>query len=247
MMQFKCRDLSVGYNQQSVLSNLNFEINSGDYFCIIGENGSGKSTLFDTLLGLISPVSGKIVRNNKLRPCDIGYLPQQTAVQRDFPASVSEIIMSGFQAQMGLRPYYLKKEKKKAAEIMQKLGIEDFSGKCYRHLSGGQQQRVLLARALCASGKILFLDEPVSGLDPSATADMYNIINELNKKEGVTIVMISHDIQAVMKYATHVLRVGRDSFYGTGREFVLSSGRKPTDIYCDTCGNIDYQRKGDVQ
>lgn len=247
MMQFKCKDLSIGHEQKSVLSDLNFEINSGDYFCIIGENGSGKSTLFDTLLGLISPISGELIRNKKLSLKDIGYLPQQTAVQRDFPASVSEIVMSGFQGKMGLRPYYLKKEKEHAREIMQKLRIDSLAGKCYRHLSGGQQQRVLLARALCASDKMLFLDEPVSGLDPGATADMYDIINELNKKYGVTIVMISHDIQAVMKYATCVLRVGQNSFYGTGREFVLSSGRKPADVYCDTCGKIDYRKRGEIK
>ena len=152
----------------------------------------------------------------------LGYLPQQTALQRDFPASVEEIVMSGFLGRMGLRPFYTKAEKKEARELMEKTRITDLAARCYRELSGGQQQRVLLTRALCATRKILLLDEPVSGLDPVATADMYQIISELNKEDHVTIIMISHDIGEVANYASHVLHIGHRLFFGTKEEYMNS-------------------------
>lgn len=178
MSLITCENLTLGYEGKAILSGLNFSVNSGDYLCIVGENGSGKSTLMKTLLHLQSPMSGSIILGDDLKINEIGYLPQQTALQRDFPASVDEIVMSGFLGRMGLRPFYNKAEKKEAHELMEKTRITDLADRCYRQLSGGQQQRVLLTRALCATRKILLLDEPVSGLDPVATADMYQIINE---------------------------------------------------------------------
>lgn len=222
MAQLICKNVSLGYDSRIILSNLNFQINKGNYLCIVGENGSGKSTLMKTLLKLHKPLSGEIKIGDGLLDDEIGYLPQQTEVQKDFPASVKEIVLSGCQSRMGRRPFYNKEEKNLAKENMKKMGISEFSKRCYRELSGGQQQRVLLARALCATQKMLLLDEPVSGLDPIVTEEMYNLIQSLNK-DGITIIMISHDVLAAIKYATHILHIGKEIFFGTKDEYMNSS------------------------
>lgn len=223
MPQLECRNLSLGYDSKAIVSDLNFSINKGDYLCIVGENGSGKTTLMKTLLNLHSPLSGSIITGDGLKTNEIGYLPQQTVVQRDFPASVKEIVLSGCQGQCGIRPFYKKEEKNIARQNMERMGISNLSSRCYRELSGGQQQRVLLARALCATRKLLLLDEPVSGLDPKATAEMYDIIEELNRRDKITIIMISHDISAAVKYASHILHIGDEIFFGTKEEYLTSS------------------------
>lgn len=223
MAQITCRDLTLGYDGKAIVEHLNFSIDAGDYFCIVGENGSGKTTLMKTLLRLQAPMSGTIETGDGLRPDEIGYLPQQTFVQRDFPASVKEIVLSGCQSRLGLRPFYNKKEKALAAEAMQKMDIAALADRCYRELSGGQQQRVLLARALCATQKVLLLDEPVSGLDPKVTQEMYRLIADLNREDGITIIMISHDIAAAVRYASHILHIGRTSFFGTKEEYLQSA------------------------
>ena len=222
MAQLSCQNLSLGYEGKEILSGLSFEVNSGDYLCIVGENGSGKSTLMRTVLGLKKPMSGKIITGDGLSANEIGYLPQQTLVQRDFPASVKEIVISGNQGRCGLRPFYNKQEKDLAVENMKKMGIYDLQNRCYRELSGGQQQRVLLARALCATKKMLLLDEPVAGLDPKVTADMYSLIDGLNKEDKITIIMISHDLDAAIKFASHILHIGKDIFFGTKDEYIKS-------------------------
>ncbi len=222
MALITCKDLSLGYEGNVIVSDLNFSIHKGDYFCIIGENGSGKSTLMKTLLHLQAPIGGTIETGDGLKPNEIGYLPQQTVVQRDFPASVREIVLSGCQGRYGLKPFYSKKDKALADENIKKMGLTDLSRRCYRELSGGQQQRVLLARALCATGKVLLLDEPVTGLDPKVTADMYQLIKDLNEKDGITIIMISHDIDAALRYASHILHIGKNTFYGTTNEYKKS-------------------------
>lgn len=223
MPQLECRNLSLGYDSKAIVSDLNFSISKGDYLCIVGENGSGKTTLMKTLLNLHSPLSGSIITGDGLKTNEIGYLPQQTLVQRDFPASVKEIVLSGCQGQCGIRPFYKKEEKNTALQNMERMGISNLSSRCYRELSGGQQQRVLLARALCATRKLLLLDEPVSGLDPKATAEMYDIIEELNRRDKITIIMISHDISAAVKYASHILHIGDEIFFGTKEEYLKSS------------------------
>ena len=222
MSQIQCNDLTLGYEGKAVLSGLTFTVNAGDYLCIVGENGSGKSTLMKTLLGLMKPLGGSIQWGEGLRAAEIGYLPQQTAVQKDFPATVREIVLSGCQGRVGRRPFYGKAEKALAKANMEKMGIIPLSHRCYRELSGGQQQRVLLARALCATQKLLLLDEPVAGLDPKVTAEMYDLILGLNR-EGVTVIMISHDLEAALRYASHVLHVGHDVFFGTAEAYRLSS------------------------
>lgn len=211
-------DLKLGYESQVVLEHLSFTVNTGDYLCIVGENGSGKSTLMRTLLHLMPALGGKITAGDGLMPNEIGYLPQQTIVQKDFPASVWEIVLSGCQGRYGRRPFYGKEEKELARENIARMRLEKLTGRCYRELSGGQQQRVLLARALCATRKLLLLDEPVSGLDPKVTAEMYALIEELNR-EGITIIMISHDIAAAVKYASHILHIGKKVFFGTKEEY----------------------------
>ncbi|MBR2780042.1 MAG: ABC transporter ATP-binding protein [Eubacteriaceae bacterium] len=219
------RDLSLGYESHTIAAKLNFTVDAGDYLCIVGENGSGKSTLMRTLLRLQEPLGGKILIGDGLRRNEIGYLPQQTMVQKDFPASVMEIVLSGCQGRCGLRPFYSKEEKSLAEENMRRMGVSDLAGRCYRELSGGQQQRVLLARALCATKKVLLLDEPVSGLDPKMTAEMYSLIESLNR-EGVTVIMISHDISAAVRYASHILHIGARQFFGTKDEYLASETGK---------------------
>lgn len=221
MAQLTCENVSLGYDNKTILSNFSFSVNSGDYLCIVGENGSGKSTLMRTMLGLQKPMSGEISLGDGLKKGEIGYLPQQTDVQKNFPASVKEIVLSGCQARAGLRPFYNNQEKEMAANAMKKMRIEEFSKRCYRELSGGQQQRVLLARALCATQKILLLDEPVSGLDPRVTAEMYELISGLNK-EGITIIMISHDIDVAISEASHILHICDKPFFGTKEEYLKS-------------------------
>ena len=217
-----CDNLSFGYEGKALIRSLSFSVNAGDYLCIVGENGSGKSTLMRTILGLQAPISGKVILGDGLKQTEIGYLPQQTHVQRDFPASVREIVLSGCQGRLGLRPFYGEAEKRRADEAMDKLGIAELSRRCYRELSGGQQQRVLLARALCATQKLLLLDEPVAGLDPMATEDMYRTIEALNK-EGITLVMISHDMHYALGHASHILQIGRDWFFGSKADYLRSN------------------------
>ena len=221
MAMLTVRNLSLGYDSHMIIKDLNFTVNTGDYLCIVGENGSGKTTLMKTLLHLMEPAGGEIRMGDGLKENEIGYLPQQTVVQRDFPASVREIVMSGCQARCGFRPFYNKEEKRLAQSNMERMGIADLADRCYRELSGGQQQRVLLARALCATRKILLLDEPVSGLDPNVTAQMYDLIRRLNT-EGITIIMISHDIMAAVRYASHILHIGDRIFFGTREEYKRS-------------------------
>lgn len=219
MAQITCRDLSIGYEGRAIRDHINFSLHKGDYLCVIGENGSGKSTLMKTLLHLLPPVSGSVLLGDGLGSNEIGYLPQQTVIQKDFPASVREIVLSGCQNHCGIRPFYNKEEKRLSEEMMDKLQITHFRNRCYRELSGGQQQRVLLARALCATRKILLLDEPVSGLDPKVTEEMYRLIEQLNHVDQITIIMISHDIREAVKYASHVMYLGEDIFYGTKQEY----------------------------
>lgn len=224
MPQLSCENLSLGYEGKIVVSDLTFAVNSGDYLCIVGENGSGKSTLMKTILKLKAPVSGRVLTGDGLRPTEIGYLPQQTVVQKDFPASVREVVRSGCLNRRGLRPFYSREEKQAAEDNIGKLGIAPLARRCYRELSGGQQQRVLLARALCAAGQILLLDEPTAGLDPLAAAELYALIKSLNKESGVTVIMISHDIAASVKYASHILHIGTGApvFFGTAADYSRS-------------------------
>ena len=222
MAQLTCQNLCAGYDGRPVLQDLSFEILAGDYLCIVGENGSGKSTLMKTILGLQAPISGRILTGDGLRKNEIGYLPQQTVVQKDFPAAVREIVLSGCQGRCGSRPFYNKEEKKLAAEAMDKMQITQLARRCYRELSGGQQQRVLLARALCATQKMLLLDEPVSGLDPKVTAEMYTLIEKLNREDGITVIMISHDVAAAVRYASHILHIGDTVFFGTKEAYLQS-------------------------
>ena len=222
MSLLTCTDLALGYEGKAIVEGLSFFVNAGDYLCIIGENGSGKTTLMKAILGLHHPLRGTVRTGEGLQQNEIGYLPQQTVVQRDFPASVYEIVLSGCQGRKGMLPFYSAADKALARENIRRMGLEQLAKRCYRDLSGGQQQRVLLARALCATRKLLLLDEPVAGLDPKVTAEMYQLIEELNKKDGITVIMISHDLGAALQYASRILHIGSRIFFGTRNDFVHS-------------------------
>lgn len=223
-----CRDLSLGYEGQSVLNHLNLRVRSGDYLCLVGDNGSGKSTLLRGLLGLLPPLAGSIQRAAELERGAVGYLPQQTRAQRDFPATVEEVVLSGCLNQKGLRFFYTAAQRSRALMNMGKLGVLELRAKSYRDLSGGQQQRVLLARALCAASRLLILDEPVTGLDPAAAQDLYKTLSYLNEKEGMAVVMVTHDLRPALRQARTVLHIGRGSFfYGTAEAYLRSpQGRR---------------------
>lgn len=222
MAQLTCENVILGYEKKAVTPRINFKLEQGDYLCIIGDNGSGKSTLIKGILGLRKPMEGKITFGDDLKQKEIGYMPQQTVVQRDFPASVEEIVISGCLSRSGLRPFYTQKDKKMVDEMLAKMEILDLKKRSYRELSGGQQQRVLLARALCATRKMLLLDEPVAGLDPETTEEFYELIYKLNKEDGITIIMVSHDMQAVERYGSHVLNLVKEPvFFGTGEEYAV--------------------------
>ena len=218
-----CRDVSLGYEGRSVLSGLNLTISKGDYLCVVGDNGSGKSTLMRGLLGLLQPQIGHIEHAPALRHGAIGYLPQQTRAQRDFPATVLEVVLSGCLNRRGLHFLYTPAQRSEAMMNLGKLGILELKDACYQDLSGGQQQRVLLARALCAADSMLLCDEPVTGLDPAATEELYHVMDELNRRDGMTVVMISHDPAAALRYASHILYLGEPVYYGT-REGFLATG-----------------------
>jgi zinc transport system ATP-binding protein len=223
MALLTCQNLAFAYEGNCVISGLNFDICSGDYLCVVGENGSGKSTLIKGLLRLIKPCEGEILTGDGLKSNEIGYLPQQTAAQRDFPASAYEVVLSGRLSSRGIRPFYTKSDKAAALENIKRLGIESLMKRCYRELSGGQQQRVLLARALCATKKLLLLDEPVAGLDPVVTQELYQLIEQINKETGLTIIMVSHDIHSAVKYASHILHLsGKQEFFGRTADYVKS-------------------------
>ena len=238
MPQIVCENLTLGYGGETIVEGLTFSVDAGMYLCVVGENGAGKSTLMKTILGLHTPLSGRVAFGDGLRQREIGYLSQQTDVQKDFPASVREIVLSGFQGRMGFRPFYKREEKERAAQNMERMGIAGLSDRCYRDLSGGQQQRVLLARALCATEKLLLLDEPVSGLDPVVTADMYRIIGELHQS-GVTIVMITHDVAEALPCATHILHLGCRVFFGTRDEYLREMKDTPEKKEGASHGSMD--------
>ena len=226
MAQLICNELTIGYENKVILEGLSFSVEKGDYLAIVGENGSGKSTLMKTILGLLKPLNGELSFGEDVGKYEIGYLPQQSAAQRDFPASVWEVVLSGCLSKKKFHPFFTRKDKMIARLQIDKLGLTDLIRRPYRELSGGQQQRVLLARALCAAERILLLDEPVSGLDPAVTAEMYEIIRRLNE-EGRTIIMISHDIKEALRFANKILHLGKTPFFGTVEEYLDSKQGKP--------------------
>ncbi len=220
MSLIKCQNTSFAYEGIPAIKDINFEVNEGDYLCVVGENGTGKSTLIKGLLKLKKPYEGEVILASDLAANEIGYLPQQTVVQKDFPASVYEVVISGCLNNLGWKPFFTKKEKKMASDNMERLGISHLKNSCYRDLSGGQQQRVLLARALCATKKIIILDEPAAGLDPLVTQELYQLIQDINQNMGITIVMVSHDVNAALKYASHILHLhNAQLFFGTVDEY----------------------------
>lgn len=219
MEQLRCKNLVLGYGNNIVSKGISFSVNKGDYTCIIGENGTGKTTLMKSILGLNKQISGEIIFSDRIKKNNIGYLPQQTQLQRDFPASVKEVVMSGFLNHCGINPFYTIKQKNKFKRIMDNLNISRLEKRCYRELSGGQQQKVLLARALCATDKLLLLDEPVAALDPKASKEFYQLISKINS-QGTTIIMISHDVDVAINFASHIVDMNKPYFFGTREEYI---------------------------
>lgn len=223
-----CENAVLGYDNMIAVNNVTFDLYSGDYLCVVGENGSGKSTLLKGLLGLLPLKSGKITFSQNLKKTDIGYLPQQTNLQKDFPATVKEVVLSGCLNNKGLSPFYSKADKKRAQDNIKKLSIESIQHKSYRELSGGQQQRVLLARALCAANKLILMDEPVTGLDPVVTYDFYKLIKHLNKELGIAVIMVSHDIGCAISSASKILHLNENGtvFFGSTQDYLRSDAGK---------------------
>ncbi len=222
MALITCTHVDLAYEGRKVAEDISFAVEAGDYLCIVGENGSGKSTLLKAILGLHAPAAGEIAYGEGLTRGQIGYLPQRTQAQKDFPASCMEVVLSGALAGRRWRPFYTKVDKARAAANMEKLGVVDIKNKSFRELSGGQQQRVLLARAMTAASRVLVLDEPVSGLDPLASAELYRDIKTLNNS-GIAILMVSHDIQSALDQGKRVLHLGhRVQFLGTTAEYRAS-------------------------
>lgn len=216
MALITCDRVAFAYENQLVVSDLSFQVQEGDYLCIVGENGTGKTTLVKGLLGFKKASAGRIVMEEGLRQNEIGYVPQQSSVQKDFPASVQEVVLSGCLNSRGLRPGFGSREKKRAQESMELLGVDGLKGKSFRELSGGQKQRVLLARSLCATKKLLLLDEPVTGLDPVAAEEFYRALQSLNREQGIAVIMVSHDVREALRNADHILHLSqRSSFFGT--------------------------------
>ena len=218
-----CKNVSFAYDGVTAVRDLNFSVAQRDYLCVVGENGAGKSTLISGLLRLKKPFSGTICMGGGLLPGEIGYLPQQTAIQKDFPASVYEVVLSGCLNRLGAKPFYTRAEKALADENLRRMEIENLKNRCYRERSGGQQQRVLLARALCAARKVILLDEPAAGLDPVVTQSLYGLIRQINEEMGITVIMVSHDIRAAIRYAKHILHLRQSQlFFGTTEDYKSS-------------------------
>ncbi len=237
MSYITCEDVCLAYEGRPVVKDLSFTVESGDYICIVGENGSGKTTLVRTLVGLKRPMSGKILFGDGITGKDIGYVPQTIHSGRDFPATVNEVVTSGLLGRMGIRPFFTKEEKRRADGAMERLGIKDLKNRCFRELSGGQKQRVQLARAILAAEKLLILDEPASGLDPVITSQLYGILKELNREDGMSVVMVSHDIPSAVRYASKILHIEKESsFFGTTDEYRKNRmGKHFLGCTCDEC------------
>ncbi|MDR2525938.1 MAG: metal ABC transporter ATP-binding protein [Oscillospiraceae bacterium] len=220
MALITCETAAFGYEGGTAVRDVNFALHGGEYLCVLGENGSGKSTLLKGILRLKSPQSGRVILGDGLRQREIGYLPQQTVVQKDFPAGAFEVVLSGCLGARGIRPFYTRKDRQQAEQSLRLLDGWELRNRCYRELSGGQQQRVLLARALCATKRLLLLDEPAAGLDPIVTQELYQLIQRINCERGVTILMVSHDVNAAVQHASHILHLqGRQLFFGTVRDY----------------------------
>ncbi len=214
------QNITLAFDGHTAAENVSFTLARGDYLCVVGENGSGKSTLLRAVTGEIKPVAGRLMISPELRRAGIGYLPQQSKIQRDFPASVREVVVSGCVRRDNTGLFWKRKSKKRAAEYMKLLHVDALADKCFGELSGGQRQRVLLARAMCASDLLLLLDEPMNGLDPEAAHEMYHAVRMLNRERGLAIMMVSHDVGCALHEAGHVLSMCRGhSFYGTVEEY----------------------------
>ena len=226
MSQLECKNISIAYEKENVVDNLSIAIEKGDYVSIIGENGTGKSSLLKGILGIVPTRSGQVLFDEGCSRKNIGYLSQQNSMQKDFPASVYEVVISGCLKNRGFMPFYTKKEKELAALNLKKMGMYDLKNSCYAELSGGQKQRVLLARALCATDRMIILDEPVTGLDPVATADMYHLVNKLNKDYGITIIMVTHDIDNAVKYSNKILHMHKNYkyYFGPKEDYLIHGG-----------------------
>lgn len=239
MSLISCRDASFAYDGAPAVRKLNFAVENGDYLCVVGENGAGKSTLVKGLLGLIKPASGSVEYGDGLRLDEVGYLPQQHAPRTDFPASVEEVVLSGCLNSLGRRPFYQKAHRDKMAHNLELMSATNLRKRKFSELSGGQQQRVLLARALCATSRLVLLDEPASGLDPEATVELYDRIDAVNDADGIAVIMVSHDTQCAATRASHILHLSLDQlFFGTRQEYLATElGRSFLGVRAEESGD----------
>lgn len=222
-------DVTVRYNSIDVLSHLTFTVLKGDYIGLVGPNGSGKSTLIKTILGFIKPVTGYIqVFGHSLTALQdwdkIGYLPQKmTSFNPNFPASVEEIVSLGLLSKKRFPKRFTKEDKVLIERAMELLDIIDLRKKLFGNLSKGQQQRVLAARTIVNQPELLILDEPTTAFDPEIRESFFSLMEDINKNKGVTIILVTHDIGSIGKYAFKLLYLDKTIiFYGSFDEFCKS-------------------------
>lgn len=226
-MILEVKNLTLGYEDKKVIENMSFSLEEGDFVIIVGKNGAGKSTLIKGILGLSKIYSGEILLGSGLTRNQVGYMPQEVNVDKSFPASVYEIVLSGRINRLGLKPFYSKDDKKRALEVLDILNINDIKSKSFQELSGGQRQKVLLARSLCATDKLLILDEPSNNLDSTSKGDFYNILENLNKNYNISIMMISHDNESI-NLGNRILKITDNGYeyykrgcnYGLPKRFI---------------------------
>lgn len=212
------KNLSINYGDCSIINNLSFDINEGDFLCIVGPNGSGKSTLIKAIIGEVKYSSGSIIFSPSIKQNAIGYLPQNNKINESFPATVTEIIATGCLN----RHHFMNKEmKQKITQTIKTLHIASIKDKEFSELSGGQRQKVLLARALCATSKLLILDEASNNLDYNSKISFYKMLKKLNETDNLTIVMVTHDLDHNNLLGNKILSLDRDQpFFGSTKEYI---------------------------
>jgi len=214
-------DLWVYRREHAILENINLELAEGDFLGLIGPNGGGKSTLLKVMLGLIKPDRGE-VRIFGLAPQEarrrVGYMPQKTLFDQGFPVNVLEVVLMGRYSRAGLMHRYGPKDREAALQALEAMGMRDLAGREIGALSGGEQQRVFVARSLVSNPKLLLLDEPTAGVDAAQQTEFYDLLCHLNRKKGIAIILVSHDITAISSHVNKIACLNQRLYYHGSKE-----------------------------